>query len=53
MTSTITALWDLLYFPDTDLHGFTQINDFDNSINIFQPARTTRIHRTHFPEVLT
>ena len=55
------VLWDTkcnrpLYYhflPDTDLHGFTQINGFYNSINIFQPEHPTHIHRTHFPEVPT
>ncbi len=27
--------------------------EFNNTINIFQPERTTRIHLTNFPEVLT
>ena len=27
--------------------------EFNNSSNIFQQTRTTRIHRTHFPEVPT
>ncbi len=53
MTVTITALWDQLYFSDTDLHGSTWINGFNNSINIFQPEHPTHIHRTHFPEVPT
>ena len=53
MTSTITALWDQLYLSDTDLHGFTQIDGFYNSINIFQLEYPTHIHRTHFPEVPT
>jgi hypothetical protein len=53
MTVTITALRDQLYFPDTDLQGLTQINGFNNSINIFQPVHPTRNHKTHFSEVLT
>ena len=53
MSVTITALWDQLYFSDTDLHGLTQINGFNNIINIFQPGRTTRNHRTQQPEVPT
>jgi len=53
MTVTITALWDQLYFSDTDLHGFTQTNGFNNIINIFQLEQSTTNHLTHFPEVLT
>ncbi len=46
MTVTITALWDQLYFhSDTDIHGFTQINGFNNIINIFQPEPATRSHQ--------
>ena len=53
MTVTITALWDQLYFSDTDLHGLAQINGFNNIINIFQLEQSTTNHLTHFPEVLT
>ena len=46
MTVTITALWDQLYFhSDTDIHGFTQINGFNNIINIFQPEPATRTYQ--------
>ena len=53
MTVTIAALWDQLYFSDTDLHGLAQINGFNNIINIFQLEQSTTNHLTHFPEVLT
>jgi len=51
MTVTITALWDQLYFSDTDLHGLTQITGFNNIINIFLPEHSTTNHQTHSPEV--
>ncbi|MCK4527836.1 hypothetical protein KAW18_10735 [candidate division WOR-3 bacterium] len=53
MMVTIIALRDYSNLPDTDLQGFTQIPEFNNSINIFQPVHPTRIHRTHSPEVPT
>ena len=53
MTVTITALRDYSNLSDTDLHGLTQIIEFNNSINIFQLEHSNTNHRTHFPEVLT
>ncbi len=50
MTVTITAMWDQLYFSDTDLHGLTQINGFNNIINIFPQGHPTTNNRTHSPE---
>ncbi len=54
MMVTITALQDYSNLPDTDLHGSTQINGFNNIINIFQPEPATRTHQLqpHHPEAI-
>ena len=41
MMVTIITLWDYSNLPDTDLQGFTQIPEFNNSINIFQQGHGT------------
>ena len=53
MMVAITALWDYSNLLDMDLNGFTQIVEFNNSINIFQSEHSIPTNKTHFPEVPT
>ena len=47
MTVTIAALREHSNFSDTDLRGFTQIDGFNNIINIFRPEHPTTNPKTH------
>ena len=47
MIVTLTDLRDYSNFSDTDLHGFTQIPELNNTMNIFQliPTNRTQLYR--------